>query len=195
MRDKAARLLGYPNHAAFRLEDKMIKSPCTVNGFLGDLRTRLAVKGSEEIEKLKELKEANVGAERFDGHYYLWDHRFYSQMLLEKEKMVDQQKISEYFPLSSTIHKMLRLFESLFGLLFLKGTADKGECGIDGLANGLLWHEDVEMFRVWDDEAEGGEFVGYFYLDLYPRLGKFGHAANFNLQPVRFLDYIASFRK
>lgn len=43
---------------------------------------------------------------------------------------------------------------------------------------------DVHLFSVWNDEEQGGQFVGYLYLDLYSRSGKFGHAANFNLQPV-----------
>jgi metallopeptidase MepB len=38
--DKAARLLGYLNHAAFRIEDKMTKKPEIVDTFLGDLRSR-----------------------------------------------------------------------------------------------------------------------------------------------------------
>jgi metallopeptidase MepB len=47
----------------------------------------------------------------------------------------------------------------------------------------ISWHEDVKIFSVWDDEGEGGSFVGYLYLDLHPRPGKYGHAANFSLQP------------
>jgi metallopeptidase MepB len=47
----------------------------------------------------------------------------------------------------------------------------------------ISWHEDVKIFTVWDDEEEGGSFVGYLYLDLHPREGKYGHAANFSLQP------------
>ena len=72
LRDEAARLLGYPNHATFRIEDKMAKTPKTVDDFLGDLRKQLAAGGLKEIEKLKELKKQEGGNA---DHYYLWDHR------------------------------------------------------------------------------------------------------------------------
>ena len=43
------------------------------------------------------------------------------------------------------------------------------------------WHEEVELFKVQDSESK--DIMGYFYLDLHPRDGKFGHAAVFPLQP------------
>ena len=52
-----------------------------------------------------------------------------------------------------------------------------------GEAKSIAWHEDVKIFSVWDDESEGDAFVGYLYLDMHPRPGKYPHAANFNLQP------------
>jgi len=39
----------------------------------------------------------------------------------------------------------------------------------------------VKIFSVWDDEGKGSGFVGYLYLDLHSRPGKYGHAANFSL--------------
>jgi metallopeptidase MepB len=177
LRDEAARLLGYPNHAAFRLEDKMIKSPESINNFLESLRLRLSAKGLEEVEKLKEYKHTDLNTrgeqEELDGNYYLWDHKFYDRLMLEREFSFDQQKVAEYFPLNTTILGMLKIFEDLFGLEFVEITGDKS-----------VWHEDVQLLSVWDDEAQGSNFLGYLYLDLYPRTGKFGHAANFNLQQV-----------
>jgi metallopeptidase MepB len=188
LRDEAARLLGYKNHAEFRIEDKMAKLPKTVDDFLGDLRTRLAPGGKKEIEKLLELKKEDLKDRGInDGTqetYFLWDHRYYDRLLLEKDFSLDQQVIAEYFPLQTTIQGMLKIFEELFGLVFVEIIGeDRADLAEGGKASDIVWHEDVQVFSVWDDEGEGSGFVGYLYLDLFPRDGKYGHAANFNLQP------------
>lgn len=186
LRDEAARLLGYNNHAEFRIEDKMAKLPKTVDDFLGDLRTRLAPGGEKEIKKLLELKQQDLKARSLvdDGKYFLWDHRYYDRLMLERDFQLDQQIIAEYFPLQTTIQGMLKIFEELFGLAFVEITGDDRTALADGgKGSDIVWHEDVQVFSVWDDEGEGAGFVGYLYLDLFPRDGKYGHAANFNLQP------------
>ncbi|KAK4991943.1 metalloendopeptidase [Elasticomyces elasticus] len=188
LRDEAARILGYPNHAAFRIEDKMAKTPETVDTFLGDLRERLAPGGLDEMGKLQKLKQEDLkrrGLDKsYDGHYFLWDHRFYDTLMLEQDFSLDQQTIAEYFPLSSTIRGMLKIFEDLFGLVFVEVTgASRDQVSPTGKGEDIVWHPDVQVFSVWDDEGEGSGFVGYLYLDLHPRDGKYGHAANFNLQP------------
>ena len=187
LRDEAARLLGYSNHAEFRIEDKMAKTPKTVDDFLGDLRTRLAPGGKKEIEQLLDLKKQDLKARSLsddDSKYFLWDHRYYDRLMLERDFSLDQQIIAEYFPLQTTIQGMLKIFEELFGLAFVEITGDDRTALADGgKGSDIVWHEDVQVFSVWDDEGEGAGFVGYLYLDLFPRDGKYGHAANFNLQP------------
>ncbi|KAK5055997.1 hypothetical protein LTR84_012548 [Exophiala bonariae] len=186
LRDEAARLLGYPNHAAFRIEDKMAKTPKTVDDFLSDLRGKLSQGGLDEIATLKELKKDDVKSrgEEYDGKYYLWDHRFYDRVMEEKDYQLDQQLIAEYFPLQNCIKGMLEIFEEIFGLQFVEIVGgDRDTISATGKGNDIVWHEEVQVFSVWDDEGEGGGFVGYLYLDLFPRVGKYGHAANFNLQP------------
>jgi len=188
LRDEAARLLGYPNHASFIIEDKMAKTPKTVDDFLGDLRQRLKKGGESERKALTELKEQDLksrGEERsIDGRYYIWDHRFYDRLLLEKDYSLDQEKLSEWFPLETSIRGMLTIFETLFGMVFVEITgADRSSISPSGKGDDIVWHPDVQVFSVWDSEDQGSGFVGYLYLDLHPREGKYGHAANFNLQP------------
>ena len=186
LRDEAARLLGYPNHATFRIEDKMAKTPKTVDDFLGDLRKRLSQGGLDEIEVLKKMKKEDVESrgEKFDGHYFLWDHRYYDRLMEEKDYQLDQQLISEYFPLQTSIKGMLEIFEHLFGLSFVEVVGkDRDAISPSGKGDDIVWHPEVQVFSVWDDQGEGSGFVGYLYLDLFPRTGKYGHAANFNLQP------------
>jgi metallopeptidase MepB len=188
LRDEAARILGYPNHAEFRIEEKMMKTAEAVTEFLGDLKTRLLPGGAAEKQKLLDIKEADLKARDltndFDGKYYLWDHRFYDRLMLEKDYSLDLEKISEWFPIHNTIKGMLQIFEELFGLVFVEVVgADRDAISPTGKGADVVWHEDVQLFSVWDDEGEGSGFVGYLYLDLFPRDGKYGHAANFNLGP------------
>ena len=188
LRDEAARLLGYPNHAAFKIEDKMAKTPKFVDDFLGDLRTRLTPGGDSERKALAALKEQDLRSrspkEDSDGHYYLWDQRFYDRLMLEKDYALDQEKLAEYFPLQNCIRGMLEIFEHLFGLYFVEITeSDRASISPSGTASDITWHPDVQIFSVWDSSDQGSEFVGYLYLDLHPREGKYGHAANFNIQP------------
>nr|POE82460.1 saccharolysin [Quercus suber] len=181
LRDESARLLGFPNYATFAVEDKMVKTPKTVDDFLGDLRQRLSPGGLKEIEKLKELKRNETGDA---DKYFLWDHRFYDTLMLERDFQLDQNLISEYFPLQSSIEGMLNIFEEIFGLKFVKLDAEaRNALSETGKGEDTIWHPEVEVFSVWDDEGEGSEFVGYLYFDLFPREGKYGHAANFNIQP------------
>ncbi|EFX05615.1 metallopeptidase [Grosmannia clavigera kw1407] len=186
LRDEKARLLGYDNHAALRLEDKMAKTVPAVNEFLEDLRQRLAPGGAKEAQHLLALKEADTKelGLPFDGNYYLWDHRYYDRMMVEKEYSIDENKIAEYFPLQKAVVAMLKIFEQLFGFVFVElGEEDRARISPTGRAEDIVWHEDVIVFSVWDDVAGSDGFVGYLYLDLHPRPGKYGHAANFNLQP------------
>lgn len=72
---------------------------------------------------------------------------------------------------------MMRIFETLFGLDFVEVTDETKH----------VWHPDTKQFRVYNEKTSDGKeqtFVGWLYLDLHPREGKYGHAANFNLQPV-----------
>lgn len=177
IRAEIAPLLGYKSHSQFVLEERMAKSPENVIKFLDDLKERLAPKAKEDIAVLLKLKEqdyANRGLD-FDGKFYAWDTRYYSNILLETEYKVDGQEISKYFSVQNTVNGILSIYEQTLRLKFFKVPENEKQ----------TWHEDVSQFHVWDASKDGEptEFLGWFYLDLHPRPGKYGHAANFNIVP------------
>ncbi|KAF4806260.1 Saccharolysin [Colletotrichum siamense] len=186
LRHEAALLLGYPNHATLSVEDKMAETPDRVNSFLSCLRSKLTEAASKDVETLLRLKKADVKArgEDFDGHYFTWDNPYYDNMLLQQDFAVDQAKISEYFPLQSTVNGMLGVFEQLFGMVFHEILdEERASLSSTGKRDDLVWHPDVQILSVWDKDEEGGEFLGYLYLDLYSREGKYPNPSNFSVIP------------
>jgi metallopeptidase MepB len=175
LRHEAACLLGYPNHAAFMIEERVAKTPHTVNEFLGSLRDGLVTGGAKKFRALKQSKKADLDSRGkvFDGRLRPWDVQYYLRMMRETKHHIDEDMIAEYFPLQETIRGMLRIFEILFGLVF------------EEIDQASVWQDDVRLFSVWDHCDLGTTFLGYLYLDLYKRENKYNGVASSNLQPVR----------
>ncbi|TIA50754.1 metallopeptidase MepB [Aureobasidium pullulans] len=185
LRQEAAELLGYANHAAFRIEEKMAKTPKTVMNFLDDLNFRLSAGAKRDVEGLKELKRQDLAdrGEEPDDKFWLWDYAYYQRMMLESQFSVDRKEIAEFFSLETTVSGVMDIFSHLFGLQFREvNTEDRATLSPTGIAEDLTWHDDVLLFAVWNDESLGSGFLGYLYLDLHPRLGKYGGMCNINLQ-------------
>ncbi|XP_055885225.1 thimet oligopeptidase-like isoform X1 [Biomphalaria glabrata] len=171
LRNEKANLLGYKTHAQFILEMRMAKTPENVQEFLTSLAEKLKPLKEEEIKLFLSYKkeECEKFGFNFDGQINNWDLRYYMTMAEEKKYTVDQQKLKEYFSMSVVTKGLLEIYQELLGLTFTQiETTD-------------VWHEDVTLFSVVDKVTS--ELLGYFYLDLHPREGKYGHAACFGLQP------------
>lgn len=171
LRQKQAELLGYKNHAHYVLEERMAKNPENVAHFLTNLSEKL--QPLWEDEKVVMLKFKKEECEKynyeFNGQLDFWDLRYYMNQVEEKMYAVDQNEVRQYFPLEKVTSGLFDIYQTLLGLQFTQVTeAD-------------TWHDDVKLYRVTDHRS--GENLGYFFLDLYPRDGKFGHAAIFPLQP------------
>lgn len=183
LRDEAARLIGYKDHAALKISEKMAKTPERVNTFLADMRVRAGAGVKNDIAQLLKHKKAEHEARglEFDGELYLWDVNYYERIQKEKEYSVDQQAISEYFALWPTFNGMLGIFQKLFGLHFEElDEAARAKLSTTGNAKDLTWHEDVNLYAVYDADST---FMGYLYLDMHPRDHKYSHYANFGIGP------------
>ncbi|XP_069819104.1 neurolysin, mitochondrial isoform X1 [Dendropsophus ebraccatus] len=171
LRAKLAELLGYQTHADFVLELNTAKNTNNVSTFLDNLKMKVKPLGEEEkllILKMKH-KECEDGAVEFDGKINAWDLHYYLTRIVETKYSVDQDRLQEYFPMETVTKNLLLIYQELLGLRF------------EHVENPHVWHESVSLYAVYDSAT--GDVLGQFYLDLYPREGKYGHAACFGLQP------------
>ena len=171
LRDEIATTLGYGSWADYVLETRMAKSPQAVHTFLMDLERRVAVKARRDLALLQDLR---VSSGDGTDPVAIWDWRYYTQRLLQERHHVDPFVVAEYFPLDAVLDGLFSVYQELVGVRFLPG--DRAP----------VWHPDVRAFDIVDADEE--RLVGHVYLDLYPRPGKFGHAAAFTLRGGRALS-------
>ena len=164
LRREIAHLLGYKNHAELRLEDRMAKNPKTVMTFLKDLQKKLKPLGKKEDKEMIAYKNSKTG--KNSRTLYSWESGYWSNKFRKENLELDSEKIKEYFPSQVVINGMLDLFGGVFGITFEPVDIP-------------VWHPDVKAFKIKDKAT--GELVAYFYMDLYPREGKYKHAACFGL--------------
>jgi thimet oligopeptidase len=163
IRSRLAHLLGYPDWAAFVLADRMAGTPQRVESFLHQIDTAILPKARQERDEDAQLKGAPLEQ---------WDQAYYENVLRKTKYAVDENTIRQYFPVQHVVDSVLGIYEHLLGVRFNRVTVP-------------VWQPDVQAFVVRD--AASGKTLGMFYLDLFPRPGKYDHFANFTLIPRRVL--------
>jgi thimet oligopeptidase len=167
LRREIAALYDLPSFAHFVLRRRMAGTPEAVENFLGDVKAACQQGEQRDLEELRALKAQRTGAPVQDVTVYRWDVPFLSERLREQRYNVDQESLRAYFPPTPTLAWLLDVSGALYGLRFEAASVP-------------VWHEEVLYYDVHD--AETGAFIGGIYFDLYPREGKFPHAAAW---PVR----------
>lgn len=162
-RDQKAKLLGFNSFADLSLDDQMAKNPILVENFLDGLMEKAQKKASEEIEIFTKDLPESVTLE--NGKIKPWDIRYIKEIYRQKNLNLDDSKIAEYFPEENTINKLLEIYEKFLSLKFEK---------VDSSG---FWHKDISLIKAYKD----GKFLGFIFLDLFPRADKFNHAGNLTI--------------
>lgn len=174
IRQQLAEKLGFASWADYTIKGRMAKDAKEVSDFLNNLRTKLAKAAKSDLAKLLKLKkQMEPGATALNA----WDLRYYEYQLKKKDYSLDNEKIREYFPAEHVIKNTFRVYSTLLGVTYVE------------VPNAKVWSPDVKLFEIRDTATN--KLISYFYADLVPRDGKFGHAAAFQLISGRMMgkDY------
>jgi peptidyl-dipeptidase Dcp len=152
LRAERARLMGYDNFAAFRLDDAMAKTPAAARGLLDQVWRRAQRRAGRERAELQEMIRAE------GGNFTLapWDWRYYAEKVRKARYDLDEGQIKPYLQLDRIIAMAFEVARRLFGLSFTPTDI-------------ALYHPDA---RAWRVTAADGRDVGLFIGDYFARPSK-----------------------
>ncbi|HVC19731.1 MAG TPA: peptidyl-dipeptidase Dcp [Vicinamibacterales bacterium] len=158
LRARKAKLLGYANYAAWKLQDQMAKTPEAVNHFLARLVQPATARARKEAAALQQLIDQQHGGFTLEP----WDWSFYAEQIRKAKYSVDENQIKPYFELNRVlVDGVFYAAHQLYGLTF-KERHDLP-----------VYQKDVRVFEVFD---RTGAPLGLFYGDYFKRDNKSGGA-------------------
>jgi peptidyl-dipeptidase Dcp len=158
LRAERAALLGFPNHAAWKLQDQMAKTPEAALAFMNALVPAATAKARGEGADI----QARIDGLRAGIVLEPWDWEFYADQVRREHYDLDDAQVRPYFELGSVLENgVFYAANQLYGITF-KERKDLP-----------VYHPDVRVFEVHDAD---GKALALFYCDYFKRDNKNGGA-------------------
>lgn len=180
LRKEKAELFGFTSYSDYKLQNMMAKNSSTVMLFLNKLLEKIKPVVQLEIKQLNDLAYQLDGLNSIES----WDKMYYSRIYTEKMSGLNMSDLKKMFTIESVTNGIFSIYQELLGLKFVDITESNPQA---------LYSNDVKLFGVFDAseqiieqtiEQTNGDSksnpIDYFYLDLFPRDGKYSHAAMFS---------------
>lgn len=153
LRDEKAKLLGYANFAAYKLDNTMAKTPDAVNALLTQVWEKAVERAGEEESEL-----AAVISDEGKNHDVMpWDWRHYAEKLRAKKFSFSEAELKPYLQLEKIIEACFDVAQRLFGIRAVE------------LKDVTAYHPDVRTFEIRNEQAE---LVAMFLGDFFARPSK-----------------------
>lgn len=156
LRAEEARLLGYADFAALRLETRMADTALQVTDFLRTLAQRARPYAEQDLAALRAYASQALQLEPLEP----WDVPFAAERLRENRYAYSDDEVKRYFTLPRVLDGLFHVAQALFNVRLQS-------IDLPG------WHPDVRSFAVTDAD---GKVLGHLHMDLYARAGKQGGA-------------------
>jgi peptidyl-dipeptidase Dcp len=169
LRHEKARLLGYANYAALKLDDTMAKTSTAVEGLLRPVWEKALDRAREESGDLSAI----IASEGRNHAVEPWDWRHYAEKLRQQKYAFSESELKPYLQLEKIIEASFAVANRLFGISF-RARPDMA-----------AWHPDVRVFEVLD---RSGKVAGIFFGDYFNRPSKRSGAWMSSFQSQHRLD-------
>jgi peptidyl-dipeptidase Dcp len=158
LRADRASLLGFKNHAAYKLQNQMAKTPEAARKMLTDLVPGVVARVNQEADDLRSMIK-QLGAKH---ELAPWDWEYYAEKVRKDRFDVDEAQVRPYFEVNNVLEKgVFVTMNKLFGITF----RERHDLPV--------YHREVRVFDVMD--ADGSQ-IGLFYIDFFSRDAKRGGA-------------------
>jgi len=154
LRAERAKLLGYPTHAHWRLENSMAKTPERAMELMEAVWKPAVARVHEEVADMQALADkegANIKIEP-------WDYRYYMEKVRKAKYDLDQNEVKPYLQLEKLREGIFWVAGELFGFNFTPVT------------DVPVAHPDIRVWEVTDKATK--RHIGLWYFDPYARAGK-----------------------
>jgi peptidyl-dipeptidase Dcp len=158
LRAQRAKLLGFPSHAAWKLEDQMAKTPAAALKFVDALVPMATAKAAAEGKAIQAVIDSQHGGFTVEA----WDWNFYSEQVRAAKYALNGAEVKQYFELNRVLENgVFYAAHQLYGISF------KERKDIP------VYQSDVRVFDVLDAD---GKPMALFYCDYFKRDNKNGGA-------------------
>src|SRR5215831_4684632 len=158
LRAQRAKLLGYPDHATFTLDDQMAKTPDSAEKLLTGIVPAATAKARDEAARMQKLIDTEKGGFTLGPQ----DWQYYAEKVRQADYDLDNSQIKPYFELDRVLHDgVFFAANKLYGITF-KERKDLP-----------VYNPDVRVFEVFDAD---GKSLALFYADYFQRSNKDGGA-------------------
>ena len=152
LRAERAKLLGFPSHAHWVLDNNMARTPEKAMALMMKVWKAAVVRAREEVADMQAIADRQGAGIKIEP----WDYRYYAEKVRKEKYNLDQTEISQYLQLEKMREAMFWVADALYDLRFVK---------VDDVP---VYHPDVSVYEV----QRNGKRVGWWYLDPYARAGK-----------------------
>jgi len=154
LRAERAKLLGFPTHAHWRLENTMAKTPERAVELMEAVWKPAVARVREEVADMQALADKEGAKIKIEP----WDYRYYQEKVRKARYDLDQNEVKPYLQLEKLREGIFWVAGELFNFKFTP------------VENVPVFHTDVRVWEVTDKTS--GKHIGLWYFDPYAREGK-----------------------